>query len=74
MKGVWVKVEKMMVFDDIPPQERVIKIPVPRNEDLIQKIATTTVVGVHPSYGSNDNPLQLTAEIDFLAIEKPRVS
>lgn len=32
------EVEKMMVFDDIPPQERVIKIPVPRNDDLIQKM------------------------------------
>lgn len=32
------EVERMMVFDDIPPQERVIKIPVPRNDELIQKM------------------------------------
>jgi hypothetical protein len=32
------EVEKMMVFDDIDPRERVIKIPVHRNEELIQKM------------------------------------
>ena len=30
--------EKLMVFDDIDYRERVIKIPVPRNDELIQKM------------------------------------
>lgn len=32
------ELEKMLVFDDIPPEERCIKIPVPRNNELIQKM------------------------------------
>lgn len=32
------ELEKLMVFDDINYLERVIKIPVPRNDDLIQKM------------------------------------
>ena len=32
------ELEHLMVFEDIPPEERVIKIPVPRDEALIQKM------------------------------------
>lgn len=32
------ELERNLVFEDIPPQERVIKIPVPRNDELIQKM------------------------------------
>lgn len=32
------ELEKLMVFDDIPEKERVIIIPVDRDEELIQKM------------------------------------
>jgi len=32
------ELENLMVFEDIDPRERVIKIPIPRNEELIQKM------------------------------------
>lgn len=32
------ELEKMMIFDDIPPHERIIKINVPKNEELIEKM------------------------------------
>lgn len=32
------ELEKMMIFDDIPPDERIIKINVPKNEELIEKM------------------------------------
>ncbi len=32
------ELEKLMVFEDIDPRERVIKIPVPRNDELIEKM------------------------------------
>lgn len=32
------ELERNMIFDDIPPEERCIRIPVPRNEELIQKM------------------------------------
>lgn len=32
------ELERLMIFDDIPPQERCIKIPVPRDEELIEKM------------------------------------
>jgi hypothetical protein len=32
------ELEHLMVFDDISPYERVIKIPVARDEELIQKM------------------------------------
>lgn len=34
----WAEKEKMLVFDDIDYRERVIKIPVPRNDELIEKM------------------------------------
>lgn len=37
-KKVAEELEKNMTFDDIPPEERCIRIPVPRNEELIQKM------------------------------------
>lgn len=32
------ELERLMVFDDIPPEERCIKIPVPKDEELIEKM------------------------------------
>jgi hypothetical protein len=32
------ELEKLMIFEDIDYRERVIKIPVPRNDELIQKM------------------------------------
>lgn len=32
------ELEYLMVFNDIPPEERVIKIPIPRDEELIEKM------------------------------------
>jgi hypothetical protein len=32
------ELEKLMTFEDIDPRERVIKIPVPRNDELIEKM------------------------------------
>lgn len=37
-KRAWAELEKNLVFEDIPIQERVIKLPVPRNDELIQKM------------------------------------
>lgn len=32
------ELRKLMIFDDIPPEERCIKIPIPRDEELIEKM------------------------------------
>lgn len=32
------ELHKLMVFEDIPPEERCIKIPIPRDEELIEKM------------------------------------
>jgi hypothetical protein len=32
------ELEKLMIFEDIDYRERVIKIPVPRNDELIQRM------------------------------------
>jgi hypothetical protein len=32
------ELRNLMVFDDIDPRERIIKIPVPRNDELIEKM------------------------------------
>lgn len=37
-KKAAIELQKMMIYDDIDPRERVIKIPVQKNEELIQKM------------------------------------
>lgn len=32
------ELERLMIFDDISPEERIIKIPVPKNDELIEKM------------------------------------
>lgn len=36
------ELEKLMIFEDIPPQERCIKIPIPRDQELIDRMKAKT--------------------------------